>query len=148
DHYFLSPLSETFHGRDIFAPVAAWLAKTYQTEVFGDEISDYVRFTVPKPRAAGETLKGVVLRVDTFGNLMTNLTPDDVPAVMAAAGKIKLQIGNTRIERLARTFAQGAAGEAIALIGSSGYIEVAVNRGHAARTLGVQRGTEVTLELA
>ena len=67
---------------------------------------------------------------------------------MAAAGQIKLQIGNARIERLVHTFADGGAGEPIALVGSSGYIEVAVNRGHAARTLGAQRGTEVTLELA
>jgi len=148
EHYFLNPVSETFHGRDIFAPVAAWLAKTYQTEVFGDEITDYVRFAVPRAKSEGAALKGVVLRVDAFGNLMTNLTAEDVPAAMAAAGKIKLQIGNTRVEHLAQTFAQGAAGEPIAVIGSSGFLEVAVNRGHAARTLGAQRGTEVTLELA
>jgi S-adenosylmethionine hydrolase len=66
---------------------------------------------------------------------------------MVAAGKIKLQIGDTRIERLAHTFAQGAKGEPIAVMGSSGFLEVALNKGHAARTLGVHRGTEVTLEL-
>ena len=147
EHYFLSPVSETFHGRDIFAPVAAWLAKTYQTEVFGDEITDFVRFTLPRAKSNGTALKGVVLRVDAFGNLMTNLRAEDLPAAMAAAGKIKLQIGNTRVEHLAQTFSQGAAGEPVALLGSSGFLEVAVNRGHAARTLGAQRGTEVTLEL-
>ena len=148
EHYFLSPVSETFHGRDIFAPVAAWLAKTYQTEVFGDEITDFVRFTLPRAKPNGATLKGLVLRVDAFGNLMTNLRAEDLPAAMAAAGKIKLQIGNARVERLAQTFAQGTAGEPIALVGSSGFVEIAVNKGHAARTLGAQRGTEVTLELA
>jgi len=148
DHYFLNPLSDTFHGRDIFAPVAAWLAKTYQTEVFGEEISDYVRFALPRVKAAGAALKGVVLRVDVFGNLMTNLTAEDVPTAMVAAGKIKLQIGNTRVERLVHTFGQGAAGEPIAVMGSSGFLEVALNKGHAARMLGAQRGTEVTLELA
>ena len=79
---------------------------------------------------------------------MTNLTAEDLPAAMVAAGKIKLQIGNAQIEKLAQTFAQGAAGEPIAVMGSSGFLEVAVNKGHAARTLGAQRGTEVTLELA
>ena len=148
EHYFLAPVSETFHGRDIFAPVAAWLAKTYQTEVFGDEISDYVRFTLPRPKPNGAALKGVVLRVDAFGNLMTNLTAEDLPASMASSGKIKLRIGNAQIEKLAQTFAQGAAGEPIAIVGSSGFVEIAVNKGHAARTLGVGRGTEVTLELA
>jgi S-adenosylmethionine hydrolase len=147
DHYFLNPTSDTFHGRDIFAPVAAWLAKTYQTEVFGDEINDYVRFALPRAKPAGSALKGVVLRVDAFGNLMTNLTEKDVPAAMIAAGKIKLQIGNTRVERLAQSFAEGAAGEPIAVMGSSGFLEVALNKGHAARTLGAHRGTEVTLEL-
>lgn len=148
EHYFLNPVSNTFHGRDIFAPVAAWLAKTYQSEVFGEEISDYARFVLPRAKPNGTALKGVVLRVDTFGNVMTNLTAEDLPAAMAAAGKIRLRIGNAQIEKLAQTFAQGAAGEPIAIVGSSGFIEVAVNKGHAARTLGAQRGTEVTLELA
>ena len=148
EHYFLSPVSETFHGRDIFAPVAAWLAKTYQTEVFGDEISDYVRFTLPRAKPNGAALKGVVLRVDAFGNLITNLRAEDLPTEMVDAGKIKLQIGSAFVERLAHTFAQGKPGELVAVMGSSGFLEVAVNRGHAARTLGAQRGTEVTLELA
>jgi S-adenosyl-L-methionine hydrolase (adenosine-forming) len=147
DHYFLSPVSNTFHGRDIFAPVAAWLAKTYQSEVFGEEISDYTRFALPRPKPNGTALKGVVLRIDAFGNLLTNLTAEDVPTTMAAAGKIKLRIGNGQIEKLAQTFAQGAAGEPIALVGSSGFLEISVNKGHAARTLGAQRGMEVTLEL-
>jgi S-adenosylmethionine hydrolase len=148
EHYFLSPVSETFHGRDVFAPVAAWLAKTYQTEVFGEEVTDFVRFTLPRAKPNGAALKGVVLRVDAFGNLMTNLTAEDVPSEMVAAGKIKLQVGKACVERLAQTFAQGEAGEPIAVIGSSGFLEVAVNRGHAARTLGAQRGSEVILELA
>jgi S-adenosylmethionine hydrolase len=148
EHYFLNPVSDTFHGRDIFAPVAAWLAKTAQSEVFGEPISDYVRFTFPRAKPNGTALKGVVLRVDVFGNLITNLIAEDVPPEMAAAGKIRLKVGNAQIEKLARTFAQGAAGETIAIVGSSGFIEVAVNKGHAARTLGAQRGTEVTLELA
>jgi S-adenosylmethionine hydrolase len=148
EHYFLNPVSPTFHGRDIFAPVAAWLAKTYQSEVFGDEISDYVRFTLPRPKANGAVLKGVVLRVDAFGNLMTNLKAEDLPATVASSGQIKLKVGNTQIEKLAQTFAQGGAGEPVAIVGSSGFVEVAVNKGHAARTLSAHRGTEVTLELA
>jgi S-adenosylmethionine hydrolase len=145
EHYFLSPLSNTFHGRDIFAPVAAWLAKTYQSEVFGEEVSDYVRFTLPRPKPNGNGLKGVVLRVDAFGNLLTNLTAADVPAAVAG-GRIRLRVGNAQIEKFAQTFAQGEPGEPVAIIGSSGFVEVAINRGHAARTIGAQRGTEVALE--
>jgi S-adenosylmethionine hydrolase len=147
EHYFLKPVSSTFHGRDVFAPVAAWLAKTFQTDAFGEEVTDYVRFALPKPKSNGQTLKGVVLRIDAFGNLMTNLTADDVPPAMVEAGKIHLQVGNARVERLAKTFAQAANGEPVAVMGSSGFLEVALNRGHAARTLGAHRGTEVTLEI-
>jgi hypothetical protein len=145
EHYFLNPVSATFHGRDIFAPVAAWLAKAYQTEAMGDEISDYVRFALPRPKAAGSTRKGMVLRVDTFGNLMTNFTAEDLP--QGADGKINLQVGGKRVEKLAQTFAQGAAGEPVAIVGSSGFVEIAVNKGQAARVLGVNRGAEVILEV-
>jgi hypothetical protein len=148
EHYFLAPVSPTFHGRDIFAPVAGWLAKAFQTEAFGEEITDYVRFSLPRAKAAGSTLKGVVLRVDAYGNLVTNFTAEDLPPAMVAAGTIKLQIGNGRVERFAQTFAQGAAGVPIAVLGSSGFLEVAVNRGHAARTLGANRGSEATLDLS
>jgi S-adenosylmethionine hydrolase len=147
EHYFLNPVSHTFHGRDIFAPVAAWLAKTYQTESFGEEISDYVRFTLPRPKASGAALKGVVLRVDTFGNLVTNFTAEDLPQAASANGKISLQVGGKRVEKLAQTFAQGAAGEPVAIVGSSGFVEIAVNKAQAARLLGVNRGAEVVLEI-
>jgi len=146
EHYFLNPVSATFHGRDVFAPTAAWLAKAFQTEAFGEEITDYVRFTMPKPKSSGESVKGVVLRVDAFGNLMTNLTAEDVPAAAAVSGTIKLAINAKTITKFVQTFSSGLPGEPVALFGSSGYLEVAVNRGNAARTLGVNRGAEVTLE--
>ena len=147
EHYFLNPVSQTFHGRDVFAPVAAWLAKTYQTEAFGEEITDFARFSLPRPKAAGSVLKGVVLRADSFGNLLTNFTAEDLPQAVRAGGKIQLQVGGKRVEKLARTFAQGPAGEPVAIVGSSGFLEIAVNKGQAARVLGVNRGAEVTLEI-
>ena len=146
EHYFLSPVSNTFHGRDVFAPVAAWVAKTSQTEAMGEEISDYVRFALPRPKAAGSVLKGVVLRVDAFGNLMTNFTAEDLAAATGTDGKLSLQVGGKRVEKLAQTFANGASGEPVAIIGSSGFLEIAVNKGNAARVLGVNRGAEVTIE--
>jgi S-adenosyl-L-methionine hydrolase (adenosine-forming) len=146
EHYFLSPISPTFHGRDIFAPTAAWLAKAFQTEAFGEEITDHVRFTMPKAKSSGQSVKGVVLRVDAFGNLMTNLTAENVPAAAVESGAIKLAINGKEIAKFVQTFALGAPGEPVALIGSAGFLEVAVNRGNAARTLGVNRGAEVMLE--
>ena len=147
-HYFLSPISPTFHGRDIFAPTAAWLSKAFQTEAFGEEITDFVRFTMPKPKATGEVVKGVVLRVDTFGNLMTNLTIEHVPLEAVEAGTVKLSVGGKEIRKLVQTFALGAPGEPVAVFGSAGFLEIAVNRGNAARTLSANRGAEVTLDLA
>ena len=147
EHYFLNPVSNTFHGRDIFAPVAAWMAKTYQTEAMGEEISDYVKFALPRPKAAGTAKKGLVLRVDSFGNLVTNFTAEDLPQGAGAEGKIKLQVAGKPVEKLAQTFAQGAAGEPVALVGSSGFVEIAVNKGQAARVLGANRGAEVILEI-
>jgi len=148
EHYFLNPISPTFHGRDIFAPVAGWLSKAWQTEAFGQIITDFVRFTMPKAKPAGESVKGVVLRVDAFGNLITNLTAEDVPPDVLSSGDIKLAVNGKEIRKFAQTFALGNPGEPIALLGSAGYLEIAVNRGNAARTLGVNRGAEVTLHLS
>lgn len=148
EHYFLNPVSPTFHGRDIFAPTAAWLSKAFQTEAFGEVVTDFVRFTMPKAKSNGQAVKGVVLRVDGFGNLMTNLTAEDIPAAALDGGPIKLAVSGKQVLRLARTFGSGNPGEPIAVLGSAGYVEIAVNRGSAARTLGVNRGAEVTLDIS
>jgi S-adenosyl-L-methionine hydrolase (adenosine-forming) len=147
EHYFRHPVSNTFHGRDIFAPVAAWLTKSWQTSAFGEPITDFVRFAIPKPKTSGNILKGTVLRVDHFGNLVTNVTPELVPALLGADGKVTIQIGNGQVSKVVQTFAQGTAGEVVGLIGSSGYLEISVNKGNASRTLAAGRGAEVTVEL-
>ena len=146
EHYFLNPVSPTFHGRDIFAPTAAWLSKTFQTEAFGEVVTDHVRFTLPKAKANGTAVKGVVLRVDAFGNLMTNLTAEDIPIGALEGGPVKLAVNGKQVLKFAQTFASGNPGEPIAVLGSAGYVEIAVNRGNAARALGANRGAEVTLE--
>ena len=101
EHYYLQPVSKTFHARDIFSPVAAWLAKGVDPEKFGDEITDFVRFNAPKPKAIdGNTLRGVVLRVDRFGNLVTNITPEDAPMLFASEpAPFKIRIGKHEVTR-------------------------------------------------
>jgi S-adenosyl-L-methionine hydrolase (adenosine-forming) len=147
EHYFRQPVSNTFHGRDIFGPVAAWLSKSWQTASFGEEITDFVRFAIPKPKVSGNTTKGIVLRVDNFGNLITNLTAEIVPALIAPDAQFTIRVGNAAVTKIVPTFALGAAGETFAIIGSSGYVEICVNKGNAARTVGAGRGAEVTVEL-
>jgi S-adenosylmethionine hydrolase len=144
-HYYLTPMSNTFHGRDIFAPVASWLSKGWQTPSMGDEISDYKRFSIPRPKEADGTMKGVVMRTDAFGNLMTNFRSEDLPESALDGGGIQLQVGPHQVSRLVDTFARGNNGEPVAYLGSSGYLEIAVNKANAARALNLGRGAPVIL---
>lgn len=144
-HYYLTPVSNTFHGRDIFAPVASWLSKGWQTPSMGDEISDYKRFSIPRPKDAAGTMKGVVMRTDAFGNLMTNFRSEDLPESALDGGVIQLQAGPHQVSRLVDTFARGNNGEPVAYLGSSGYLEIAVNKANAARVLNLGRGAPVIL---
>ena len=147
EHYFLQPISHTFHGRDIFAPCAAYLAKGVVHEKFGEEITDFVRFNAPKPKPAGaNTLRGVVLRVDRFGNMITNFTPADAPAVFQPQPPaFKIIVGKKEVAAMKQNYAEGAQGELFGILGSMGYLEIVSNRGSAAQLVGSGKGTEVQL---
>jgi hypothetical protein len=149
EHYYLQPVSNTFHGRDIFAPIAAYLAKGVDQEKFGEEITDYVRFNAPKPKPAdGNSLRGVVLRVDRFGNLITNFTPQDAPALFQTdVPPFKIIIGKREVTSMRTSYSEGAPGELFAIVGSMGFIEIAANRGSAAQLIAAAKGTEVLLVL-
>ena len=145
DHYFLNPVSNTFQGRDIFAPVAAWLSKGVQEEKFGELITDYAKFTAPKPKRVSENLiKGMALKVDTFGNLITNISPEDVPELFSESpAAFRLIVNRQEITRLNLSYSLGLPSELFAIVGSSGFIEICTNRGSAAKSLDAARGTEV-----
>ena len=148
DHYFHQPVSNTFHARDVFAPVAAYLAKLVDSHKFGDEIEDYVRFAAPKPKAAGENkIRAVVLKVDRFGNLITNITPDDVPALFSGKSSFKIVVGGKEITELRSAYAEGAPGEVFGILGSMGYLEIVANRAPAAQLTGAGKGAEVSVQL-
>jgi S-adenosylmethionine hydrolase len=148
-HYFLQPVSNTFHARDIFSPVAAYLAKEVDSLKFGDEIEDYVRFSAPKPKAVDQNrLRGVVLKVDRFGNLVTNVTPQDAPMLFGAASKaFKIVVGSREITEIHNAYAEGAPGEVVGILGSMGFLEIAANRGAAAQLTGAGKGSDVTIIL-
>lgn len=149
DHYSLQPISNTFHARDIFAPVAAWLAKGVDPEKFGDEISDFVRFNPPKPKSAnGNTLRGVILKVDRFGNLVTNITPQDAPMLFGTEpAPFKMVVGKHEITAILPNYSDGSPGEVFGILGSMGYLEISSNRGSAAKIVGSGKGSEVTISL-
>jgi S-adenosylmethionine hydrolase len=143
---FLKKVSKTFHGRDVFAPAAAHLSKGLAPAKFGKLIHDSVRSFLLKPtRLSRHDWSGVVLKVDRFGNLITNFHIDEFPDVVERP--IELRAGLERITRLAATFAETTIGELFAIIGSSGYVEVAVNQGSAAKMLGIGTGSPVELEI-
>jgi S-adenosyl-L-methionine hydrolase (adenosine-forming) len=143
---FLKKVSKTFHGRDVFAPAAAHLSKGLAPARFGKPIHDAVRNFLLKPtRLSRHDWSGTVLKTDRFGNLITNFRIDEFPDV--AERPIELRAGLERITRLAGTYAETMIGELFAIVGSSGYVEVAVNQGSAAKTLGVGTGSPVELEI-
>src|SRR5215469_16324325 len=92
EHYFLQPVSKTFHGRDVFAAVAGWLSKNWQPGSMGEEITDFKRFALPRPKESDGLLKGVVLKVDSFGNLITNFRFLFIETATTEKGEIKLQV--------------------------------------------------------
>jgi S-adenosylmethionine hydrolase len=149
-HYFLEPMSNTFHGRDVFAPVAGWLSRGVETEKFGDVVGDPVRFAIPQPKRVSERLvKGVVLRVDRFGSLMTNLTAADLPEIFREnPAAFKIVVGKSEITTMRTAYTQGVHGEVFAIVGSSGYLEIAASRASASQILSAAKGAEVGVMFA
>ncbi len=146
ERYFLHPVSRTFHGRDVFSPVAAHLATGVKSANFGKRIEDYIRASFEKPaQTAQHTWTGIILKADHFGNLATNFHIDQFPALRTHA--FSLKVGLQSINRLALTFSECAPGELCAIVGSSGYLEVAASQGSAAEVLGSGAGSPVELAI-
>jgi S-adenosylmethionine hydrolase len=140
--------STTFHGRDIFAPIAAALAGGVTISTLGEEISNPVRLDAPARcgRAPNGVWNAVVLHIDRFGNCVTNLTREKLPADPAA---LRIEIGGQMISRLLRCYADAAgnAGELFAIWGSAGFLEISAYCDSAARRLRASRGSPVRVTL-
>ncbi len=142
--YQLAQPSATFHGRDIFAPAAAYLAASVPLAALGSPLApeSLVTIALPAPHREGDSLVGHVLHVDVFGNLITDFAGTLADALLSLPG-VSFTLGGTRIADRATTFASGPAGKAFALRDSSGHLAFAVRDGSAAALLGVGRGAEV-----
>ena len=146
DRYFLHPVSRTFHGRDVFAPVAAHLAAGVAPARIGRLISDYLRPGFEKPQRTGKrTWLGRILQIDHFGNIVTNFHVDDFPDLEGR--DFSMAIGAVETSSLLRTYAECAPGELFVIAGSSGYLEVSVSQGSAAGRIGCQTGASAELTL-
>ncbi|MGH9754745.1 MAG: SAM hydrolase/SAM-dependent halogenase family protein [Blastocatellia bacterium] len=155
DRYFRHPVSATFHGRDIFAPVAAHIARGARLEDLGAEIEDYVRFEIPRPRLIetrrggysppASVIEGRVIHIDRFGNCVTNFTsaelkPDEI------APSTKIYIGGREVRRFNAYFAEATdQDDLFAYPGSAGFWEIALWRRSAAEFINAHRGDEVIL---
>ncbi|MBZ5500456.1 MAG: SAM-dependent chlorinase/fluorinase [Acidobacteriia bacterium] len=145
DHYFRKPVSSTFHGRDIFAPVAAWLSRDITLPQFGPELKQPARLQIPAvTRVRDALVQGAVLAVDNFGNLVTNLKPDDVPVYGSTGNRAcKVVAGQREITIFKRSFGEGARGELFVIPGSSGYLEIVMRDRSAAAELHLGPGAPV-----
>lgn len=131
-HYFSKKISPTFHGRDIFGPVAAWLSKGIEHRHFGKIITDPVRLPMKWASTTGGRIEGEVLHIDRFGNLITNIRESDLEKAGAGGGLVCLLEGIDKPVPLAGYYGDVGIGSPCALVGSCGFLEVAVNRGKAA----------------
>lgn len=145
DHYFRRPVSDTFHARDVFAPVAAWMSKGIEGAKFGDPIEDFVRIPIPVDKVVGDTLvRGEVCAIDRFGDLITNIRVETLASFAEQSGKkrFKILVAGQELPLVSGGYTQER--PLFALINSSGLVEIAASGKPASEALGITtRGREV-----
>ncbi|MBL8191333.1 MAG: SAM-dependent chlorinase/fluorinase [Acidobacteria bacterium] len=149
DDLFRQPVSATFHGRDVFAPIAAHLSKGLSPENVGKEITDFVRLEIPglSVNESGLQITGSVIHIDHFGNCITNLTARELPPDQSDQSAIKLRFAGQQITQIGSHFAQAVKQSSLfAYLGSAGYWEIALWCDSAAEKFAVSRGAKVILE--
>jgi S-adenosylmethionine hydrolase len=146
--YWLRKTSRTFHGRDIFAPVASHLSNGVNPFLFGEKIFNPTTIVLPLPCKDNSDLIGEIIRVDRFGNLITNISRGHLRPFLQSKG-ISIKVGDLVLPKLGTTYSDAPVGEPIALIGSSNLLEIAINRGDAAHDLGQECkvGTKVIVSV-
>ncbi len=138
---FLKRVSSTFHGRDIFAPVAAHLSKGIPIETVGEPFTEYIRGKVKRPAVEPHRISGEIIYIDRFGNGITNIRED----LLGEKKNLQILVQDTLIKNLSTTYSDVPNGEVLALIGSSETLEISVNHGNAKEQLGISVGDPVTV---
>jgi S-adenosyl-L-methionine hydrolase (adenosine-forming) len=137
--YWLPTISHVFHGRDIFAPVAAHLASNIEISMLGVPIHDFIKLEVPAPRKTSHGWRGRVIYIDNFGNIATNLFPEHIEARTTAV----FRANNLEIKGMVHTFGDNKNGELIALFGGPGNVIFSIVNGNAALQSGIAIGDEI-----
>jgi len=141
--YHLSPLSRTFHGRDLFAPVAAHLASGVPLERLGSVVTDPMRLVLPAAQRERDLVRGEVLSIDRFGNLVTSLTEEDLGSLASSA--LVVEIGDVRLGAPVSVYADASPGRLGAIVGSTGRPEIFAREGSAHARLGLGCGAPVVV---
>lgn len=142
--YFLPQVSNTFHGRDIFAPVAAHLSRGIPIGKLGSLVAPPVQLPIPTPQVTDKAIIGQVIWIDSFGNLVTNISHEILESLEEDIGVI-IHAGSAKIDHLNQSYTESAVGEALAIVGSFNQLEISINQGSAARVLGLKRGDTITI---
>ncbi len=154
NRYFRDTVSSTFHGRDIFAPVAAHLSLGVEPSAFGPALDSLVSLASPAPElirgATGSVLFGVVIHIDSFGNCISSITESDIECHFQGVelSELKVEVKAVEVPGLCTTYGEGSGSprpDPVALIGSSGHLEVALPGGNGARAFGIETGEKVTV---
>jgi len=143
--YARPTVSRTFEGRDRFAPAAAWISKGVNLSAFGRTLTDYRTIDLPRPTVDDHVVRGLVVRIDRFGNVVTNLDRRSCERLTDGLGALSLTVGDRRISRIVSTFAEIGPEEIAALFGSTDHLECAAASASAAALLGVSVGDTVEL---
>ncbi len=149
-HYFREDASPTFHGRDVFAPAAAHLARGIGIENFGDLVEDPVKIDVPRPKVTAEgRVRASVIHVDRFGNLITNVTRGALEGLLRKTGKSGLRGAGAAasVTETRTTYAEGPPGPPFFLFNSANHLEIAARESNAAAALGLKPGDVVEMDL-
>lgn len=148
--YYLPEVSNTFHGRDIFAPVAAHLSLGVPLEDIGPPVQRLVQLPIQAPELSGNTLIGQIVKIDRFGNAITNISESAIAGLESAStdgiSVYEIRIGSVRLNRFNRAYAESGVGKPLAIIGSSGLLEIAINGGNAKESLKLKWGDPVVIQ--
>ena len=140
--YILESVSDTFHGRDIFAPASAYLSRGKSVSCFGQRLSAIKHIDLPEPTINKNILKGEVVYIDRFGNLVTNI-PRDLFVQFIEDKDFQIQIQDKKIDSISTSYQEVKGGEPLAIFGSFGYLEISVNQGSAEEYFNADRAEGV-----
>lgn len=146
--FFLDDVGSTFHGRDVFAAVAGHLSLGLEMDRLGPKTTELARCDIPRPRREDRSAWVTVRWIDVFGNMITDCSGDFLTELASAWKQLAIDVGGRTVTAIGRTYQSVEQGEPVALVGSSGYLEISIRGGNAAQAFGAKVGHQVRLRKA